>query len=313
MADSPRPEDRVLDGAEPTEEVGPSEAEASADAAEVAAGAMAGNAPEDSEFSLRSEIDEAFPVETIPVAIDPVDGLPTPVDDATRLALAAPFTVDTVVCLEDDSEWVEVFKEELEPFESYEHGFGRIPEVLRGRLACRAQFDAEGVERERSRFEPKNVSVRWGHHVALAGDGSLSIADDLRVEAKVTGIVFMLVRPKRVRCDYYKRQVFVNDDVPNPADVGHKIIFRNCGARRSVGGALMSLRDEGIYACDYRSPPDPTTSERYLDGPDRAHVRSNAHLKHLPLFNLTGEEHDRTPPNGGRVRVLNEREPNAEG
>jgi hypothetical protein len=293
MADSPRPEDRVLDGAEPTEEVGPSEAEASADAAEVAAGAMAGNAPEGSEFSLRSEVDEAFPVETIPVAIDPVDGLPTPVDDATRLALAAPFTVDTVVCLEDDSAWVEVFTEELV---DYEVRYGRVHRSLRELLALRSRFDAEGAEHERLTVLPDVTGVRWAHRITVRHIKS-----------------FVLVRPRRERCYHYKRQVFVNDDVPNPADPGHKIIFRNCGARRSVGGALMSLRDEGIYACDYRSPPDPATSERYLDGPDRAHMRSNAHLKHLPLFNLTGEEHDRTPPNGGRVRVLDEREPNAEG
>jgi hypothetical protein len=292
MADSPRPEDRVLDGAEPTEEVGPSEAEASADAAEVAAGAMAGNAPEDSEFSLRSEIDEAFPVETIPVAIDPVDGLPTPVDDATRLALAAPFTVETVVCLEDDSEWVEVFKEELN---DHEARYGHVHRLLRNQLVLRSRFDGDGAEQKRLAVLPDVTGVRWAHRVTVR-----------HVQP------FVLLRPKRERCVHYKRQVFVNDDVPNPADLGHRIIFRNCGARRSVGGALMSLRDEGIYACDYRSPPDPATSERYLDGPDRAHVRSNAHLKHLPLFNLSGDEHDRTP-NGGRVRVLNEREPNAEG
>jgi hypothetical protein len=298
MADPPRVDDRVLDGAEPTEEVGLAESEAGIASTEQRAGVVAaGEPPQDSEFSGRSEIDDAFPTESIPLVLDPVDGLPVPADDTTRLALAAPFTFDTVVCIEDDRQWVEVWKEELP---AYETRYGVLPDGLRRLIVgMRAQYTEDGQKMYlRLKLEAAATELRWGHHVAPRDD-------------KVT---YTLLRPIRERCVHYKRQVAANDDQPNPNEAGHLILFRNCGARRSVGGALMSLRDEAIYACDYRVPADFASSERYLDGPDRERLRSNAHLKHLPLFNLGGEEHDRTPAkNGSRVRVINERDPHAEG
>jgi hypothetical protein len=285
---SPADEDRlrVAEGADPTEEIGPSGAEVGpSDAEQRPTATTMGEPPQAAEWSLRSEVDEAFPIEPIPMVLHPADGLPVPVDERTNFAFAAPFTVETVCCIEDESAFVEVFEEDHDD----EASRGNIITLTRLHLSSlrrfeRSAFNPDGTVRERRRFLPTDVLVRWGQRVVAYLD-------------EVTGNEgYLLVRPVRERCVHYKRQLVGNDDVPDPNEAGHKILFRNCAARRSVGGALLSLRDEAIYACDYRSPPDPSTVERYLDEPDRLRLKSSAHLKHLPMFGLTGEPSDFSRP-----------------
>jgi len=110
------------------------------------------------------------------------------------------------------------------------------------------------------------------------------------------GDLLFLVRPIRERCRYYKRQVFSNDEEQDETKFGHRIIFRNCTMRKSVGGAFMSLRDEAVYACDYRSPAAPESVVRYLDEPDGRQLRSRAHLKMVALFGLGAEPETYQPP-----------------
>ena len=93
------------------------------------------------------------------------------------------------------------------------------------------------------------------------------------------------MRPLRERCKHYRRQVISNDDKPDPNEFGHQIIFRNCAARRSNGGAFMSLMGQGIYHCDYREPRDEISSAE-LDRQDRERLESRAHEERVPMFNI---------------------------
>jgi hypothetical protein len=50
----------------------------------------------------------------------------------------------------------------------------------------------------------------------------------------------------------------------------------------------MSLRDDAIYGCDYRDPPD-EKCVRWLNNHDDTKVRERPDLVRLPLFNMPGE------------------------
>ena len=109
-----------------------------------------------------------------------------------------------------------------------------------------------------------------------------------------SGIPFLRIRawpPGTWRCarsvsaaSTTERQILSHDGQPDPSEPGHRIIFRNCTIRRSVGGAFMGLRDEAVYACDYRNPQDPSTVKKFLDDPDHEKLRSEAYKVKLPLF-----------------------------
>jgi hypothetical protein len=263
MSEDRRPVEEP-EGAEPLEEVGPGESEVPATSVELRTEQMTEEGVAESEFQMRDEVAEAFPIEPIPMVAHPVDGLPVPANERHGLATAPPFTHEHMTCVEDDRQFVEIFEEEQ----------FRRPELdrrLMALLTFRSQYDDAGTLRERTVFEPNEVEQKFGHRVARGGQG------------------WQLVRPIREACTYYKRQVFPNEEIPDPDAFGHRIVFRNCTMRRSVGGAFMSLRDEAVYACDYRNPAEPKSVDQYLDKPDRAKLRSNAHLKLIGLFGVTAE------------------------
>lgn len=247
--------------------------EASADGCEVTAPECSFDAnegqldgPDASEFRFSDELDDAMVIAVEPIVKSPIDGLPVPADASPEVRPAPPFTHHTMVCVEDEREFVEVF-------------FGDEPGLDHETMSCfpdiQTRWDVDGVERKRRTFTPDQVCWRWGTTCALA-----KVDDDKRAEA------FVPVRPVRERCRHYVRQSMNNDDVPDEGAFGHRIVFRNCSARRSVGGAFMSLRDCAVYACDLRYPPDPRSTERFLDAPDRKRLVSQAHLVRVPLFNL---------------------------
>lgn len=233
----------------------------------------------DSEASLRDEIAEAFQPVTTVVVNSPVDGLPIPANDLGTLAVAHPFTRDTVVCIEDDRVWVELFISEIEARGWTEKrgllGFGAVTfaplgDTRRSVLAeARSAFDGNGTPRDRHEFEREKVERAFG-------------VDFVRLS---TGYV-VPVRMRRERCKHWKRQIMANDDVPNPEEFGHFLRFYNCLARRSVGGANMTLRDEAVYACDYRDPVDIKSTEQYLDSSDRERLDSKRHLELIRPFAL---------------------------
>lgn len=229
------------EGQDPTEEVSAEECAPGAHQCEIKSGDLEEGA-DASHPSFMEEIQDAYSPEPGLMVPSAEDGLPVPADETNEPQVAPPFTIDNVVCVEDDREWVPIRTEYLE----------------------------DGSIKEPQRFKPSDVVTLFDRpHVLL---------DKSNVESRIH------VRPIRARCVYYMRQVLSNDAVPDPDELGHKIVFRNCTARRSIGGAFMSLRDEAVYACDYRDPPDPASTEKHLDGPDRERLRSEAYKKKLPLF-----------------------------
>jgi hypothetical protein len=250
--------DPKLDGSRPDEEVGPHSGEAQPERCEF--GPNAGDSVEDCEFLVADELAESFPIEPIRGFIAP-DGLPTFEMSEPSATEAIPFTYETVVCVEDDREYVELFEDELSASAWAQDAIDAAAVVC--------QFDSDGNRETRRVFRPDEVEERWGHDfVEVAGD-------------------LVPVRMRRERCVHYKRQVFSNDEISDPNAFGHRIVFRNCQARRSNGGAYLSLRDEGIYSCDYRSPADAPSVTRQ-DDIDGAKLRDRPHQLRLPLFGMPG-------------------------
>lgn len=286
-------EDDRLD--EPLEEADAVACDATNEECEIGATAREGTATE-AEVSLRAEIDEAFRPEAIRMAPSIFDGMPVPVNERGSLATAHPFTRETIVCLEDESEYVELFEDEAAergwvrfdsspwrpPMMTMQHGSNQ-PFV--GKVAIRSRYSIDGTERERFRFDPAKVQTLWGVKLAPA-DPVDPLVDKAMLRPEGTVQAWVPVRAKRERCQNFMRQVMANDDVPNADEHGHFLRFYNCTARKSVGGAFMTLRDEAMYACDYRSPPDPFTVEKYIDKFDRERLDGKRHLEMVPLFNM---------------------------
>lgn len=275
-------EDRTLEESvrtqDPTEEVGGEECNATAPEAEFQGGTL-DEKPDGSHPKFSEELQDAYSPEPEKMVLDPIDGLPVPADEnqADDTVFAPPFTFETMVCVEDDREYVEVFAEEdgVEElrrriaFYKVSDGMGKPLQGAPTIAELRLKYLPNGTSVERKRFDPKEVIELWGLKFCKDDDGRL-----------------VMVRPLRERCIHYKRQVFSNDAVADYESQGGKIVFRNCMIRRSIGGAFLSLRDEGIFSCDYRSPHDHESTKRVLDDPDSNRLRSNAHKIKLPLFNF---------------------------
>ncbi len=113
MDDQPEQDEEELaehDGARPVEEVGPDQADPGLVRCETKP--KDGEGPDDASFSPADEVHESFPVEPL-TAFIAADGLPSfsmPTPEQTE---AIPFAYETVVCVEDDREYVELFSEEL--------------------------------------------------------------------------------------------------------------------------------------------------------------------------------------------------------
>ena len=261
-----------MDGTRPDEEVGPTEAESAPTGCETSA--LPGDGAEDSEFQGSDEVHESFPIEPIRAFID-VDGLPNFAMPTPEQTEAIPFAYETVICVEDDRAYVEVFEEEVvaRGWQHRRDGLGVPPGTDHLiEVELRSRFARDGVEHERRSYKPEDVHRLWDTDLIKMGESS-----------------WLPVRMRRERCKFYKRQVFSNDEVPNPEEFGHKIVFRNCSARRSNGGAFLSLRDEGIYSCDYRLPFD-APSVGVQDKIDAKKLRDRPHTIRLPLFGLPGDD-----------------------
>jgi len=233
-----------------------------------------GVGPEDGEWQAASEVDEAFVPEPIVLIPSPVDGLPIPADERPGLQLAPRFSVDNLVCLEDRRRYVEVFEEELlDEYEDWGH-FAQSHES--NLLTYRTIHDEDGKERQRRVFSASLVEKLYGRDVVC-----VCSAEGVAMRGAIYTII--PVRPLRPVCEHYKRQLFNNDDQPDPNKPGHRILFRNCTARRSVGGAFLSLRDQAVYACEHRTPADPT-STALLDAIDDKALTEV--VEEVPLFNL---------------------------
>jgi len=276
------------DGGNPDEIVGPEHSEASVNRCETKAGP--GDSASESSFDLMEEMHESFPIEEIPVVMAP-DGLPDVVVPDPSQAMAVPFTIDTVLCLADDREYVELWADELSARGWKIAGIDSDPSSsgdLKPRwlpsgcpsfveFVIQKRFSNDGTELERESFKPELVHRKWG-------------VDLVKIHPEDGGdCQFVPVRPRREVCQHYKRQVFSNDDIPDPTQFGHQLVFRVCTARRSNGGAFMSVQDEGIYACDFRSPTD-LVSIRVQDKKDKKKLLDRPDLILVPLLGFPGED-----------------------
>lgn len=254
-------DDAAEDGMHPDRDASPDESEASPTRCENRPGERDGGT-EESEFEMSDELHEQFPVEQIPIGTDPMDGMPVPMTGDPQDALAIPFTYETQLCIEDDRQFVEMFEGEF---------FRPDQMVQKTEAQVRLRYEDDGAARERLVFQPSEVIERWGKQFVMSA-----------------GMKLIPVRPFRERCIHYKRQVFSNDNQPDMSKPGHQLVFRVCAARKSNGGACMSLRDEGVYQCDFRDPPDERTT-RVQDAKDRHKLVERPDLVLLPLFHMPGD------------------------
>jgi hypothetical protein len=227
-----------------------------------------------SDFSATEEIHESFPIEPIATVMGP-DGLPMFTEPDPDDAIAIPFTYETQLCIEDDRTYVEVWEDEEDDYLASRGCTTTRQMKLRPRVPVmlpRSRWDDLGVEKERRVF-PSEAVVRYAGFDLVYVEGGQRI----------------LVRPLRERCRHYKRQAFSNDSQPNPRAPLHQLLFRVCTARRSNGGAYMSLRDEAIYACDFRDPPD-LTAIAEQDAKDKKKLLSRPDLVKYQLFGLAGDD-----------------------
>lgn len=269
------------DGLRPDESEGPSESDASPKRCEFHQGERTTGVGDDSSFEPNDSLHDAFPIEPIPVVMG-ADGLPSIITPDPEDTQAIPYTYETQLCIEDDRGYVEIFREELIARgwrRNDGHGQNEEWRTSDGEkliLDLRSRFEQDGTDTKRREFKPKAVSERWG--VMLVGT-----ADD-----PTAGHVWTPVRYKRERCEHLRQQVFSNDDIPDPAAFGHQIVFRLCAARRSNGGAFMSLNNEAIYSCDFRTPFD-VPSTRLQRSKDKKKLVERPDLLKLPLFDMDGD------------------------
>jgi hypothetical protein len=219
--------------------------------------------PERSEIPILEEMMESFVPHQTVFGTDPEDGLPVPLNEDSSLHEAPPFRYDNFICVEDARAYVELFADELKA--AWDGNIASIKNRFNLRGSCSiSRYAEDGSERSRQAWQPEDVKHAYGLAYVIVDDRD-----------------FLLVRPTRPRCEHLRRQVLNLAGVPE-GEAGHFIVFRNCNIRRSVGGALMSLRDEAVYACDYRSPPDPESTKKYIDEPEKKQLE-RAPVR-LPMF-----------------------------
>lgn len=236
--------------------------------------------PDETTFGAQEELMEAFVAEPLDTPMGP-DGLPDHSADPINVAaFGPPLTHDTLLCMEDDRAFVPCSAVELA-----EAGWGVFGDkvVLPGprKLLRRIRgtkirvgykpFDAAGLPAACPEHPPENVVERWGHKFVFQGKHLIP------------------VRPRRPRCSHYKTQTFHNDSQPDPTLPKHFLVFRNCShpARRSIGGASMSVANQAVYHCDYRDPVDQPTLRAQRDR-DRKQIEERPDRVLIEM--LTGKE-----------------------
>lgn len=260
--------------------------------------------PNESEWHPVDELHDAFESEDLATIMrDPEDGLPR-LADPVHYSHDPPFTRRLLVCIEDDRTFVELFEDELRergwvhpsredlqlghdesefsvwlPREASHHHHRNIGACF----AARSAYEASGTRRRRLAFEPDGVVTFFGHRCC-------------RIEGDLHGLpIYVPVRPIRERCRHYRRQV-MNLEGRDPEEQHSSFYtFRHCMARRSVGGAFLSLNATVCKACDHRDPPDPASVSKHLDERDRRHLENQPHRTLTPAFGMSGEEYSLGP------------------
>lgn len=201
---------------------------------------------EDAPFSHEDLYFDAFgDGSNTPIITDPSDGLPRPADD--WIAPAPKLSVDKFVCIEDESEYVEVFLEDVgfksALVESLVYRSEEAREILKSR---RSKYDKSGKCVTPRRFKPEMVREVFGIKVAEVLGGKVVVA------------------PKRQRCSHLVRQITVAEDI-HAGGVEVRPIFTWCKAFKSTSGSYLSLMDKAILSCEHRNPRDLVTENMIVD------------------------------------------------
>lgn len=250
------------------------------------------------DFAQEDELQDAFNPEPIEMVESPEDGLPVPLGErgSHQLALAPSFSHDNLICIADEREYVEVFADELigrgwlykrtaasHTDEDSCNGGGWCPPSCDSgrfwvsvRIAAQLGWSPGGERNERRSWPRDKVVFKYGHAFIANEDGP----------SKESKLWWIPVIPKRERCVHYRRQVFAKRGGPEKGEYGHYDLYRNCLARRSIGGAFLTVKDEAVYACEYRDPPDPDSVAQFLDPPDEQRLKDGP-PEEIPLFGIT--------------------------
>jgi hypothetical protein len=100
------------------------------------------------------------------------------------------------------------------------------------------------------------------------------------------------VEPIRPPCRHYIRQK--SQFSLNPK---HKEYYRLCALRRTTEGAMMSVQNWGMWACDGRDPRDPET-EQQITAFDNQKAEEGRQRKHLPMFDFDPSKDDQSGKGG---------------
>jgi hypothetical protein len=92
------------------------------------------------------------------------------------------------------------------------------------------------------------------------------------------------VEPIRPPCRYYVRQRSHFELNPDAKDQ-----YRLCALRRTTEGAMMSLKDRGMWACDARDPRDLAT-EKTMDDFDRLKTDQGKKRVFMSIFDESGRQ-----------------------
>lgn len=207
---------------------------------------------------------DAFPGRATPIIMDPDDGMPRP-DDARGQPVSPPLSVETFVCMEDDSEFEEVFEEDDDA------PTGRAFLML-------SKWENGGADRMRRVF--KESVERYGVRCAATDGAPIAVYDR---QAPIADRL-LPVRPKRPQCKHLVTRINVDTSIDNQGKPATPVM-RYCSAFKTVGGAYFSLMDENIIACTHRNPPDPATAALVRQR-EREKIAEGKERTHLPMFNL---------------------------
>lgn len=95
------------------------------------------------------------------------------------------------------------------------------------------------------------------------------------------------VDPIRPPCEHYIRQ-WTQFDLNTEAGV----MLRLCAVRRTTEGAMMSLRDRAMYACDARVPRVLDAEKEWIDAFDKRKIAQGEHREYVPIFAAGGKAND---------------------
>ncbi len=230
------------------------------------------------DFSPFDEVDEDFNPGPMHLEIA-ADGLPQQIDTTTESDIPA-LSKETLVCMGDYSRFVirdrwGAIIAEFEPMD-----VDRSPTGF-WRVKTSVALEKAQLALQREHKGPRKVEYE-GDDLLLAALASKFVRmrheDGYGVQPPRHSDEWFQVEPIRPPCHHYVRQ-----KVSLPENAQHKMYARLCAARRTTEGAFMTVRDQGVWACDMREPRD-TTSELQLDEFDAKKIQEGAHRTHLNVF-----------------------------